>query len=104
MEGAWLRTLACTIYMGHRLGLGRSASICAMLLQGNVKKCFLLSLSSANTKMNRVQPSSDSCAQVTCMAGPASNLGPAPHRRLCLISDSNEGFPEDLGDFSRSFL
>jgi hypothetical protein len=56
-----------------------------MLLQGNVEKCFLLTLSSENKKRkvhrssNRVQRSSDSCAQVSCMAGPAgfkSRLAP----------------------------
>ncbi len=32
------------------------------------------------------------------------NLCPAPHGGLCLLSDINEDFPEDLGQFSRSFL
>jgi hypothetical protein len=29
---------------------------------------------------------------------------PAPHGGLCLLSDSYEDFPEDLGDFSQGFL
>ncbi len=33
-----------------------------------------------------------------------SNLGPAPHGGLCLLSHSNEDFPEDIRDFLLSFL
>ncbi len=31
----------------------------------------------------------------------SSNLGPAPPGGLCLLSDSNEDFPEDLGECDR---
>jgi hypothetical protein len=31
-------------------------------------------------------------------------LDPSRHGGLCLLSHSNEDFPEDIGDFLRSFL
>jgi hypothetical protein len=71
--------LACTIYMGHRLGLGQSASICAMLLQEKFEKCFLPSLSSENKKRIGC-----SVSQTVVRRSPVwqarrgSNLGPAP--------------------------
>ncbi len=88
-QSAKMLVLACTIYMGH----GCSASVCAMLLQGNVKKCFLLSLSKTVVHRSPVWQAR------------GSNLDPVPHGRLFLQIDSN-GFSRGsrrffLGVFSK---
>ncbi len=48
---------------------------------------------------DRMQRGSDGSALACCKAARGSNLSPAPHEGHCLLSNRNEDFPEDLGDF-----